>query len=111
MGIALTSAALTDACALFKHGRVSVDVDGLSEKCCSTMVSVFDKDLKKASNDGLFKPTVGAGNRLGPAVQQDEMEDMMAVMTNCCSASDQDVWSTLIPEEEPEAAVKLTSIC
>jgi len=104
IAIALTSAAISDACAIFKHGRVSFDVDGLSEKCCGTMAPFFDSVLEKQ------KVMIEAG--LDP---QDEdalqSEVMMTFMSGCCSDSDSKVFGTLMPEEPPESVGQMQQMC
>jgi len=106
IAIALTSAAISDACAIFKHGRITFDVDGLSEKCCGTVAPLLDDLLKKEI--GTMETGIGPGPGEKEAFQQ---ETMMTFMSGCCSDSDLKVFDTLMPEEPPESVGQMQQMC
>jgi len=101
IAIVLTATVLVDACDVFKHGRVSVGVDGLTDKCCGSMSSVTDSILKAAAaGDDNFEAQQEAQNKL-----------VTTLITDCCSSDDQGVLATLAPEEPPEASAQITQMC
>jgi hypothetical protein len=100
MGLAIS---LGDACDVFKHGRVSVGVEGLSDTCCSSMSSTL-KDLDEKSAEQNFVPV--------PQFEQEaQMAIMGTMMSNCCGTKDQGVLSTLMPEEPPIAGEQIAHMC
>jgi hypothetical protein len=98
------AATLGDACDVFKHGRVSVGVEGMSDTCCSSISTLQEKIAK-------------TGARWGPGAepekqeQKTEMAIMTAFVSNCCGSKDQGVLSTLVPEEPPDAAEQIAQMC
>jgi hypothetical protein len=100
IGLAIS---LGDACDVFKHGRVSVGVEGLSDTCCNSMSSTL-KDLDEKVADKNFVPS--------PHFQQEaQMTIMGTMMSNCCGTKDQGVLSTLMPEEPPNAGEQIAHMC
>jgi len=100
--IVVLTSTLTDSCAIFKHGRVEVQIDGLSDQCCSNMAPLLDSIMKKGEASG------------PPSPQEDqaaEQELMMTFGSNCCSDSDQGVFGTLVPSEPAEAAEQIQETC
>jgi hypothetical protein len=99
--IVVLTSTLTDSCAIFKHGRVGVTIDGLSDKCCSNMSPVFDDIMKKAEKEekNPFE---------NQAAQQ---QTMTTFLSNCCSDSDQGVFGTLVPSEPADAAGQIQQMC
>jgi len=104
--IVVLTSTLTDSCAIFKHGRVGVQIDGLSDQCCSNMAPLLDSIMKKSE----------ASEKTGeyPDQQEEqavEQELMMTFGSNCCSDSDQGVFGTLVPSEPAEAAEQIQETC
>jgi len=100
--IVVLTSTLTDSCAIFKHGRVDVNIDGLSDKCCSNMAPLFDDIMKKAEKMMLKNPQ---------EEQAAEQQIMMTFSSNCCSDSDLGVFGTLVPSEPAEGAMQARQMC
>jgi hypothetical protein len=102
--IVVLTSTLTDSCAIFKHGRVGVTIDGLSDKCCSNMSPVFDDIMKKAEKEGdAFENS--------DEMQAAQQQAMTTFLSNCCSDSDQGVFGTLVPSEPADAAGQIQQMC
>merc|ERR1719424_944971 len=70
------------------------------------MSPLLDSILKKA------EASMDAGQTPSPQEQQaDQQEVMVTFGANCCSDSDQGVFSTLVPSEPPEAAGQIHQMC
>jgi len=96
----------SQACDLARYGRISVGVEGLSSKCCSSLGPALNRDIAVQAS--------ALETHISPTPQQTQermMGTMNALVTSCCGSDDLEVLSTLAPHEPPQAATQLKMMC
>mmetsp|Transcript_77750 Transcript_77750/g.216006 ORF Transcript_77750/g.216006 Transcript_77750/m.216006 type:complete len:187 (+) Transcript_77750:110-670(+) len=96
----------SQACDLAHYGRISIGVEGLSSKCCSSLGAALVRDIAMQAS--------AVETHIPPTPQQKQemmMGTMAAFMTGCCGSDDLEVLSTMVPHVPPQAATQLKMMC
>jgi len=110
--LATTPAEGGGVCNVFKHGRVSITVDGFSDACCEATSDIGDFVSKHLALGEQCDNTPS-----DPKCTQAEAEGMqkgMKAMAACCNPDDKKVLATLIPEEaamDPHVDQEIDAMC